>query len=66
MYGNPSLLQELRAENALDGLAAKHLVSAFNLIEGIGRSTYQIRLFLTGHKSSRHLREARNSHRKFG
>jgi hypothetical protein len=31
MYGNPSLLQELQAENSLDGLAAEHLVSAFNL-----------------------------------
>jgi len=66
MYGNPSLLQGLRAENVLDGLAAKHLVSAFNLTEGVGRSTYHIRLFLTGHKPSRPLGEARNSHKKFG
>jgi hypothetical protein len=63
MYGNPSLLQELRAENVLKGLAEKYLVSAFNLTEGVGRSTYHIRLFLTRHKPSRHLREARISHK---
>jgi hypothetical protein len=59
MYGNPSLLQELRAENVLDGLAAKHLVSAINLTEGVARSTYNIRLFLTPHKPKRPLREGR-------
>ena len=66
MYGNPSLLQELRAENFLDGLAAKYLVTTFNLTEGVGRGTHHIGLFLTRPKPSRPLREARISHRNFG
>jgi hypothetical protein len=66
MYGNSSLLQELRAENVLDGLTAKYLASAFNVTEGVGRSTCHIRLLLIRHNLSGPVKEARNSHRNLG